>query len=428
MDPITSVDIAIAQQRKFWRRARATVRQSGHFGERLPTITEAQLELLRERSEAGDPVAEALTPWALAMKQQRRRWTEEEARIQRWSSLQAGEESSPRDLRRAWLGARQSPRRDHAASLFPRVVRKLSMVELDLASKRRDEGESDPLPWVEGHGSDKILSLASQVLSDTDDMARELPEGPWHERLRQAVCVEAAEGWPARLSTSWLESVFAGTRLVDGLRINGIALPALWGASSFARALGRFGIAVLEASRPKHVPLAVHEHPRGTRRHAAHSLFASLIDDRIFAKVILGLGSIRATEHQRLVAQSSVQHLRIEAARTLLWHALHHGPSNRDALHEAFGAVTERTLGTALPTALLAVTPTLDHAAGARLLGTLEAANWRESLIASFDEDWYRNPQAIAEYRDRCSRIRSQDDSPSGGLRLILARLNESLG
>ncbi len=428
MDPITSVDVAIAQQRQIWRRARANIRRSAPLGERLPTITEAQLELLRERSEAGDPIAEAVTPWALAMQLQRRRWTEEEARVRRWSTPQAGELASPRDLRRTWLGARQSPRRVHAATIFPQVAHELSMAEIDLANQRRDEGQSDPLPWVEGHTSNEILSLASQVLRDTDDMARELPEGPWHERLRQALGVEASEGWPARLSTSWLESVFAGTRLVDGLRIGGIALPALWGASSFARALGRFGITVLEACRPKHVPLALHEHPRGTRRYAAHALFASLIDDRIFAKVVLGLGSSRASEHQRLVARSSVQHLRIEATRTLLWHALHHGPSNRNALRDAFSATSERALGTALPTALLAVTPTLDHAAGARLLGTLEAARWREALISSFDEDWYRNPRAIAEYRDRCSRMRSQDDAPDAGLRLIVARLSESLG
>jgi len=428
MDPILSVDVAIAQQRQIWRRARANIQRSAPLDQPLPTITEAQLELLRERSEADDPVAEALTPWALAMQQQRRQWPEEQARLLRWSTPHTGEEASLRDLRRTWLGARQSPRRVHAASVFSRGARELSLAEIELANKRRDEGESDPLPWVEGHAPDTVIALASRILRDTDDMARELPEGPWHERLRQAVCVEAAEGWPARVSNSWLESVFAGTRLVDGLRISGIALPSLWGASSFARALGRFGITVLEACRPKHLPLALHEHPRGTRRHAAHALFASLIDDRVFARVVLGLGSSRASEHQRLVARSYVQHLRIEATRTLLWHALHGSSSNPDALHEAFSAISERALGTAFPTELFAVTPTLDHAAGARLLGSLEAANWREALVGSFDEDWYRNPQAIAEYRDRCSRARSQDDAPDAGLRLIVARLSESLG
>lgn len=428
MNPITVIDDAISQQRQFWRRSRSRLGQGQRSDESFNGISEGQREVLQEQAAAGDPVAQALEPWVTAMDIQRRRWPSQVERSQRWSAAGPGGQPSMRSTRAAWLAAKKTDDRELAASDFPRRAREMSLAELELIKRRSEEGQTDPLPWVEGRETEAIVELATRLLDATDDMAREIPTAPWNESLRFALCVDASEGWPAHLNSAWIESVFAGTRIVEGLRINAISVPPSWGANSFARALGRFGIAWLEACRPKHVPLALHEHPRGTRRHVTHSLFASLIADQAFAKRVLGLGSSRARNHERQVAWSHLRHIRLEALRTLLWATIEQGPHEFELLQERFCALTERTLGTPLPATLLAVTPVIDHAAGARIIGCFEAAQARHELIQRFDQDWFRNPQAIEQCREANGRARAPGSAADEGFERLLDALGQSLG
>jgi hypothetical protein len=432
MDPIAAIDADVVALRQAWRRSRAALAGGEAMEAAAGQLSEEQCALVSDQAQGGDPVARALLPWAAALHEQCRDWPRHRQRAAHWAADGPGSLAPLRSLRRQWLTARDASAREHAAGEFCASASAVSAFELDSIKRRRDETEGGTLEWVAGHKTADVASLATRFLADSDDMARELPAGGWHERLRLALCTAASEGWPARLTSRWIEAVFAGTNIAEGVRIGPIALPPIWGASSFGRALGRFAIALLEGCRPANLPLALHEHPHGTRRFVSYDLFASLIGDRAFAKHVLGLGAARAREHERLVARSRLRHLRLEALRALLWIGLERGPLQAEAVIERASELSERALGHPLPPSLLAVTPTLDDAAGARWVGALEAASVRHDLIAAFDEDWHRNPHAIAEIRERHNRSRggseAKEHAAAEGLGKLATHLAQALG
>jgi hypothetical protein len=83
------------------------------------------------------------------------------------------------------------------------------------------------------------------------------------------------------------------------------------------------------------------------------------------------------------------------------------------AARERHRDIGEAVLGGIGPE-LCGVLPTLRSGDGAALCGSLLSALRRRELIDRYDEDWFRNPRAIAELRheDTLARDTAAVDSP----------------
>lgn len=262
------------------------------------------------------------------------------------------------------------------------------------------------------------LGAAESLLRRTEPMLERAPT--WHAALGCAVGRSASAGWPARLTPRWIEELFRGTKLTEGLAIDLGPLPRPLGASSFARALARFGEALsLEAGRG---PFVLARRPFDLQRARRAALFGGLVADPVFCARALDLGRSRARDQARATAQSLLVSLRLDAARvTLTLGAGGHVLllSSRDR-RDRFGEVTERAIGAPIPGELAGVVPALGPDAAVRLAGAILAARDRRDLIERFDEDWFRNPRAA-------EAIRGEDDAPPEQPRVNAALLEEGI-
>ncbi|XXT19930.1 hypothetical protein WME94_57880 [Sorangium sp. So ce429] len=263
---------------------------------------------------------------------------------------------------------------------------------------------------------DAALGAAEAMLQRTEPMLQ--PEATWHGALGRAVGRDAASGWPARLGPRWIEELFRATGLTDGLAIDLGPLPRPLGATSFARALARFGAALSRASARG--PFALGHAPCDLQRARRAALFGGLVADPVFCARALGLGRGRALDQARATAQSLVLSLRLDAATVGL--ALGGGPDGgghvllraaRDR-KDRFEEATARALGAPIPGTLAGVVPALEPEAAVRLAGALLAARDRRDLIERFDEDWFRNPRAAEALRDEDSAPRASTWATSG--------------
>jgi hypothetical protein len=181
------------------------------------------------------------------------------------------------------------------------------------------------------------------------------------------------------------------------------------GASSFARALSRFGAALAAASVPPTAPFALAHPPFDLRRARRAALFAGLLADPVFLARALGLGHARAHAQARATARAFLLTLRLDAARALLVHGRRAGHPGHPLLSsvqegaDRFEEATRRALGAPIPGALAGVVPDLDPGAALHVLGALLAAGDRGRLVERFDEDWFRNPRAAVAIREEDS-------------------------
>ncbi len=362
-------------------------------------------------SDLDDPMAAAFSPWLEALAAERACWNDRVAIAREWQLPQHLPQYdatvSRRELRRALLTHPQPNGRRKAALALQSCVGAVSDRSI-AALELRLERDAELAPHcqhsaVAGMPADTAPRLARELLDGTSDAADELSADSWYEGLATTLAMAADRGWPARLNARWLFEIFAGGALTEGLALRMPPLPPARGAMSFARALGQLGEAVLEAGRSPTLPLALHQHPMGTRRHQRRSLFASLAAEPSFARKVLGLGNERARTHCRVVARAMLGNLRIDALRVLACEALREGKGHAQ---ERFEELASTVLGPAAPRALLATIPRLRAADGANLVGSLLAVEQRQQLVEDFDEDWFRSPAAInlLRHQDCCAR------------------------
>jgi len=259
--------------------------------------------------------------------------------------------------------------------------------QLDAASTERLELPADP--------PEAIAAAASRLLDATAPLHERA--GAWPDALGAALGRDAAAGWPAHLGARWLEDVFRGTGLCDGLELRVGALPEPLGAASFARALAGLGAAIAAADAPPSAPFCMAHPPFDLRAARRAGLFASLAADPLFGRRVLGLGRDASREQAGRVARALLVSLRLDAARVLLRGGLLLSPRERP---ERFEEVTARALGAPIPPSLAGVLPMLSAHDATRFAGTVLAASDRRSLIERFDEDWFKNPAAARALRE----------------------------
>jgi hypothetical protein len=270
------------------------------------------------------------------------------------------------------------------------------------------------------HGA--VRAAAARLLDATQDLS-EAVVGPFARDggaaavLHAVVGRDAGEGWPARLGERWLHDVTGGAS--QGMRLALGTLPRAVGASSFARALGRLGFAVREASVGKATPFALGREPGARASHRLGAVFASLACDVDWQARTLGIGRRTAHAQVRVLARTALVHARLSAMRLLL------GDEATFAPRDAFSELSARVLGASLDPSLLGWPAARDDEPS-RFVALLESLDVAVALRDRFDVDWIRNPRAWTHLR-AISALPSTEPIAEGALDAAATRLARAL-
>ena len=237
----------------------------------------------------------------------------------------------------------------------------------------------------------------------------------------------AAEGWPARLTQRSTLDLLGDATWTHGLRLRPFAVPEALGASSFVLGLAQAGRAICDAANALRSPFVLATDVFDLRRDSVGALLGMLPLSPAFATRRLGLGPRRVADQQRALARAALSDLRVGAFRVLLRELLS-GSASR--LRSELPEVSVSTLGFELPFELAGVFIRVRPRDSQRFAGALLAASRYEQLVQTHDEDWFRNPRAIAELRAGLGEpAKDLPDAAalSAGMSTLLARIQAQL-
>ena len=246
-----------------------------------------------------------------------------------------------------------------------------------------------------------LTTFARRFFDSTDEISRHALAAEQKRRegirpsaadyLALALGRSAGEGWPAKLTRRWLEDL--APPLVQGLALDVGALPEALGASSFARALFAFGRALRIAGPSPSLPFALARDPYPVDAERFGLTFASLVTSAPFHRKVLGVGADAAFAQARTGNGMALAHARLAAVRWLV------AGADRNEREE----LGHRLLGAAPPGDLLAAFPLPRADDASRLLALGTTFPVVTTLVDRHDEDWFRNPRALADLRARAS-------------------------
>lgn len=354
------------------------------------------------------PLRDALARWVSALVETRIGVPGEvELAVQANAACARFEGTEPRRVswREAWRGLLSARTisegqlwLDAASEAAPRIAH----VRRDRASRRgeaaRRLGAQDPWELFFPAPLESLRSCARRVLDVTDPVAEALrKEGPLGDRgpaatILDALARGAGDGWPSRLSPSWLQRTFAGLARDLPLRLG--PLPPALGAASFARALYAFGFALRIASTDLSTSFAIAREPAFVAAHRWGFLFASLAADPDFQQRVLGIGRRTAAAQGRMLARTALFDARLHAARIVL-------SGSDEPPVDSFDEVGTRLFGRSLDGRLRGAWPWARDDEPARFVALLQAPGARSALVDRFDVDWYRNPRAWVHLREQ---------------------------
>jgi len=319
--------------------------------------------------------------WARAANEARGRFTGESPRLVSWrEARRAMIAAEPREAR-LWLDALVECAPPIAAIARERAARRVEI------ARRLGAETFDATPL------DALHAAARDLLARTDDLAssllREARATDATDAIALSLARDAGEGWPARLSSRWLEELFGGG--VRGLDVALPRLPEALGASSFARALGAFGFALRVAAGARAPRFALAREPAFVAAHRFAFVFAALPTSPDFHRVALGVGKRAALAQARALARSALVDARLHAVRLL--------SSDDRAQSDAFEELTARVFGAPLPRALAGALPAPRDDEPARFLALATALPLARDLVERFDVDWFANPRAMPHLR-----------------------------
>lgn len=196
---------------------------------------------------------------------------------------------------------------------------------------------------------------------------------------------DAAAGWPSRLRSRWLEDLF-GAHL-RGLAPN-LELPSfVAGASTFARALEAFGLALGRALSAVALPFVLADDPFESSAHRLGALFGSLGASARFHRRALGTGARDADKNRRSLAISALFEARVRAARVVL-------SADRGA-RDLFEETTYRVFRAPLDERFMGAWPLPNDDDLSRFVAVLRTPALVHDFVERFDEDWFLNPHAF---------------------------------
>jgi hypothetical protein len=254
-------------------------------------------------------------------------------------------------------------------------------------------------PWeLLGVGERGLLrEAARRVLDATEDLARALEKEARHDVpgaaavLHAAVARDAPEGWPAQITTRWLQDVVAVP--VAGLKVDLSPLPPALGASSFARALLAFGFALREAWAPAATPFVLTHEPGARASHRLGFVLGALVASADWQVRALGVARRTAAAQSRVLGRMLLLETRLQAARLLL------GDDAAPAPRDLFDELGPRLFGAPLDARLRGAWPVARDDEPARFVALVESHAASDDLRERFDVDWFRNPRAWTHLR-----------------------------
>lgn len=304
------------------------------------------------------------------------------------------------DAIRALVAAREPARRRRLLAAVAERARELAP-RAALADELRHEAASrlpghDPFASALGAPAAPVVARAEALLVRLRPLVRDLVRAE-EKRLAAAVgpadfvamgaAREAGVGWPARLSTRSLVDVFRGPLrdLAGRAPLEAAELPAIEGASSFARGLELLGARTKDAGAAKSLPFALARDPFSPEGWALGAAFASLVVSPAFHRRALGLGAAAARDQARRLVVTALFEAEKRAIAALV------AAAGADRYEE----LTTNAFGAPLPSSLARLVPRLrgGHAL-VRFTALLRGALAAASLVDRYDEDWFENPRA----------------------------------
>ena len=416
MEPldILSLDRSIARAtsraRTYLRRLRADperVADDVWFGSDRMVTTRATFVSVTELP-ASDPLRESLRRWVYALAVARiaqpiivRAALARNARALRFARPEDGTFSVREvtahvlaersdEKRAAWLEALADSR--YAVDAIRTVEHGLAEAVVEIETRL---GETPMAPVLLPYPRSAVAGIAQGLLNATRDLAEPSFKacGTFGNVLGLLVASDVPGVWPAQPSARWLSEMFGGSALLEGINVDvGHDSLRCLGASSFARAMCRFGAAYARAAAPKEIPFVVAHDATLLHPYRRGALFGSLIADPVFLKARLGFSRDTSRTVARSLASTFLGAARLEASRSIIDFATAPAADIEGVLEAAFFVP--------YPRALAGVLPKPRSGAPVRLAALLLAAADRESLVQQYDEDWFRNPRALAHLRE----------------------------
>jgi hypothetical protein len=287
-------------------------------------------------------------------------------------------------------------------SAWLRVLFERARRATDLALRRAERRAevraslSASVPAASFEGAAPVLEAARRFLGASRSAFALLGAETFAGVLAAGLGRDSRAEWPARLTPRSVAELFREGRFAEFVAdAPDLAISPL-GASSFLRALFRFG-AALKAGLADRGPFVLARDAYGLERATFGALFALLPANDAFARRALGVSAHGAADHRRSLARVLLVGAREAALRAELHAASFDG---RGALERAYAEQSYGALGVELPPAGLGVVFTPRPSDPARLAGLFLAAELAARLVDEHDEDWYRNPRAVEELRE----------------------------
>ena len=384
--------------RELERRKKTGETSAGALPEFL--LDEETLHWLRE-SRGKDPLAAPLELWLLRLREQVE-FSELRAELSRAHRSEPHPIVEPEQARRTLselLRLSLARPRERAAYLRGYFASSATVAELVLRgwAERQLVAERGRAPLASFEEASEATAKVARDFLESSRSAFETLQIREPAQLVSTLLAEAAaEGWPARLSQRTTLDLLGDPAWFHGLRVRPFAVPEARGAGSFLLALCHAGRALSDAASALRSPFVLATDVFDLQRDTLGALLGTLPLSPAFATRRLGLGPSRVRDQQRALARALLADLRVAAFRVLLRELLCSGKAR---LRSELPELSDRALGFELP----------DYAAGAfirvrprdsqRFTGALLAASRHETLLQTHDDDWFRNPRAIAELR-----------------------------
>jgi hypothetical protein len=271
-----------------------------------------------------------------------------------------------------------------------------------------------------GVAEERPTELANAVLDATEPLARD-----WRKKvgataahvIESSFAKDATEGWPARLTSRWLEDAF---KTIAPRTPKDVPMPAALGGASFLRAAASWGYALRLGSTAKSLPFALARDPHPSEAFLYGDLLAVAVSSRVFQRRKLDVAARVAESQERMLART-----RFVALRTLAALVIEDDSEARSA--RVFGEPLPRALAEAW--AHGGFSGRLRSDAGLRFLAMLRAYALTDELVASHDDDWFDNPRAAQRLGHIAAGPIRQEDAPPADLATKLARaFEEAIG
>jgi hypothetical protein len=259
--------------------------------------------------------------------------------------------------------------------------------------------------WSPFEESGDVRALAQRVLTETDEAAEHFLGRGWSEFVEGGLARAAAAGWPARLAPDVLYELFHEKELYQSVTIDLGALPERICPASYLRAAARLGYELSRALVAQDLPFVLSFDPHGGSHEELGALFLLWVVSPAFHSKKLKLSRQEAGEMTRALAPAVLAHVRLTAARALVEGALQESETRIvDECRRVMFALCREELP---DSAALARFRVPDNAA-TRLAALLSAFSWEAELVQEYDEDWYLNPRAGQDLRERGRRLVSR--------------------